>query len=212
VGRLSDDFYLICFAEQTGRARVPEAVAGLGLAGGLLAELVSGGHLLVHDGLAFPAVGVPAPADLLLREVLHVMWGQRPRPVETWLRFLAADAVTDVRARMCAAGLLARVRSRRLAVTGRQVYLPTDSNAAAWPAIRLARQLCTGRPMPVPDGVLAGLVQVTGLLRQVLWGPEHAPGFGYADQVRRLLPAGLGVVVASTEAAVGQRVLTRRGL
>lgn len=190
MGRLTDDLYLICFAEQTGRPVITDAVAGLGLAGGLLAELVLGGHLLVHDGLLYPAAGVAPPSDLALREVLHVVAGQRrPQPVETWLRFLATDAVTDVRHRMCAAGLLARVRTRRLGVTARDRYLPTDSNAAAWPAIRLANQLCADDPMPLPDAVLAGLVHATGLLKHILWGPEHATGFGYADHLRHLLPA-----------------------
>ena len=58
---LSDDLYLVCFAEQTGRAVVTEAVAGLGLAGGLLAELVLGGHVLVHEGLLSAVSGVAAP-------------------------------------------------------------------------------------------------------------------------------------------------------
>jgi hypothetical protein len=205
--------YLICFQEQTGRAVVTDAVAGLGLAGGLLGELVLGGHLLVHDGVLYPAAGVPAPTDLPLWEVLHAVAGQRqPQEVGTWLRFLAAEAVTDVRHRMCAAGLLTRVQTRRLGVAGRDRYLPTDSNAAAWPAIRLANQLCARDPVPLPDAVLAGLVQATGLLKHVLWGPEHAAGFAYADRLRPLLPPALAAVVAHTEAAVGQRVLTRRGM
>lgn len=213
MGRLTDDLYLIGFQEQTGRALVSDAVAGLGLAGGLLAELVLGGHLVVHDSLLYPTAGVAAPSDQLLWEVLRVLVGQRePQGVETWLRFLAADAVTDVRHRMCAAGLLARVRTRRLGVTHRDRYLPSDSNTAAWPAIRLARRLCAGEPVVVPDMVLAGLVQATGLLKHVLWGPEHAPGFAYADWLRHVLPEPLAVIVAHTETAVGQHVLTRRGL
>jgi len=211
VGRLTDDLYLICYAEQTGRPVATDAVAGLGLAGGLLAELVLGGHLLVHDGLLYPAAGVAPPSDLPLWEVLHTVAGQRqPQPVETWLRFLSADAVTDVRHRMCAAGLLARVRTRRLGMTAKDRYLPTDSNTAAWPAIRLASQLCAGQPVPLSDAVLAGLVHACVLLKHVLWGPEHAAGFGYADQLRHLLPTPLAVVVAHSEAAVGQHVLTRR--
>jgi hypothetical protein len=207
---LSDDLYSICFQEQTGRAVVTEAVAGLGLAGGLLAELVLGGHLLVHDGLLYPAAGVAPPNDLPLWEVLHAVAGQQqPLEVGTWLRFLAPEAVTDVRHRMRNAGLLARVRTRRLGVTGRDRYLPADSNAAAWPAIRLANQLCARDPVPLPDAVLAGLVHACGLLKHVLWGPEHAAGFGHADRLRRLLPAPVAAVVAHTEAAVGQHVLTR---
>jgi hypothetical protein len=210
---LSDDLYLVCFAEQTGRAVVTEAVAGFGLAGGLLAELVLGAHLLVHhDGLLYPVAGAPTPTDPPLREILQAVCGQRqPQDVGTWLRFLAGDAVCDVRARMGTAGLLTRVRTHRLAGGGDR-YLPTDSNAAAWPAIRLARLLCTGELLPVQDGVLAGLVHACGLLKHVLWGPEHAPGFTHADRLRHLLPPPLTTIVAHTEAAIGQHVLTRRRL
>jgi hypothetical protein len=210
VDRLSDDLYLICFAEQTGRAVVTDAVAGLGLAGGLLAELVLGGHLIVHDGLVYPAAGIGAPADVTLWEVLRAVAGQRqPRDVGTWLRFLADEAVTDVRTRMCAAGLLARVRTRRH-TGGRDRYLPTDSNAAVWPVIRLANQLCDGGPVPVTEAVLAGLVNACGLLKHVLWAPEHALGFANAARLTQQLPAPLAAIVAHTEAAVGQHVLTRR--
>ncbi len=211
VGRLTDDFYLICYAEQSGRPVATDAAAGLGLAGGLLAELVLDGHLLVHEGLLYTTAGVAPPSDQPLWEILRVVAGQRrPQPVEAWLRFLATDAATDVRHRMCAAGLLARVRTHRLGRTAKDRYLPTDSNTAAWPAIRLANQLCSGQPVPLPDAVLAGLVDACGLLKHVLWGPEHAAGFGYADQLRHLLPAPLAVIVAHTEATVGQHVLTRR--
>jgi hypothetical protein len=136
---LSDELYLICFAEQTGRAVVTDAVAGFGLAGGLLAELVLDAHLTVHDDRLYPDAGAGAPTDLPLREILQAVCGQRqPREVGTWLRFLAGDTVCDVRNRMGTTGLLTRVRTHRLAGRwGR--YLPTDPNAAAWPAIRLAR-------------------------------------------------------------------------
>lgn len=139
MGRSSDDLYLICFTEQTGRAVGTDAVAGLGLAGGLLTELVLGAHLIVHDGLAYPAPGVGAPADVTLWEVLHAVAGQRqPRDVGTWLRFLADEAVTDVRNRMCAAGLLAPVRGpppRGVGERGTCPPTPTPRSGrrSAWP-------------------------------------------------------------------------------
>jgi hypothetical protein len=213
VSRLADEFYLICFEEQTGRSRVSEAVAGLGVAAGLLGELVLGGHLIVHEGDLYPAVGVPAPGDRLQQEVLQVLAGQHlHRDVGTWLRFLATDAVADVRSRLCSAGLLQRTRIRRLGVSWQERYLPVDLNAAAWPEIHLARQLCAGEPMPLSDAVLAGIVQATGLLKHVLWDPEHAAGWGYADRLRQVLPPAPGAVVAHVEAAVGQHILTRRGM
>ena len=210
---VANDFYVICFEEQTGRSRVSDAVAALGLSGGLLAELVLGGHLVVHDAALYVAAGTTPPGDRLLGEILRVICRQQPgQPVETWLRFLAADAVCDVRHRMTSSGLLARRRPRRLLMPARDRYLPTDPNAAAWPGIRLATLLCAYGSVPLPDAVLAGLVEATGLLRHVLWGPEHAGGFAYATRLRGALPAPLAAVVAHTEAAVGQHVLTRRSM
>jgi hypothetical protein len=71
-------------------------------------------------------------------------------------------------------------------------------------------QISSREHMPLQDAVLAGLVAASGLLKHVLWDAEHAPGFARADQLRRLLPAPLAAIVAYTEAAVGQHVLTRR--
>jgi hypothetical protein len=213
VSRLTDDFYLICFEEQTGRSRISDAVAGLGLSGGLLAELILSGHLVVRDAALYAAAGIPPPADRLLGEILRVICGQQPgQPVETWLRFLAVDAVSDVRHRMTSSGVLQQVRPRRLGMLARERYRPTDSNAAAWPAIRLAQLLCAYGSVPLPDAVLVGLVEATGLLKHVLWGPEHAGGFAYTARLRGALPEPLAAVVAHTEAAVGQHVLTRRGM
>ena len=45
TGRLADDLYLVAHHELTGRPHLQPRAAGLGLAGGLLAELMLSGSL-----------------------------------------------------------------------------------------------------------------------------------------------------------------------
>jgi hypothetical protein len=207
---LADSLYLICFDEHTGQPVVAPRVASLGLAGGLLSELILGGHLVVRNDLLY-AYADACVADRLLSQVWHTLARQhRAWDVGTWLQFLATEAIADVRHRMCSSNLLRPVQTGRF--PRRRKYLPVDPNAAAWPAIRLANQLCSRDPLSLPEGVLVGLILAVGLLRRVLWDTEHAPGFAYANQRRRALPPSLAAVVRHTEAAVGQHTLTPRGL
>ena len=113
VARLSDGLHLICFAEQTGRTVATGAVAGLGLAGGLLAELVLGGYAFLDNGLLYPAAGSVAPEDRPVWEVLQAVCGQRqpqavrrrPGPIPTdrlQRRGVAGNPVGQPAARRCA--------------------------------------------------------------------------------------------------------------
>jgi Golgi phosphoprotein 3 (GPP34) len=213
VSRLADDFYLIAHHERSGRLLVAERSAGLGMAAGLLAELVLSDHLRVHEGGLFPGGAMFAPTDALLREVLALVGtpGQ-DRDVAGWLRFLAADAGLDVRYRLVLDKILTRVTARTVVGRRQARYLPSDPNTAAWPAIRLAKHLSGDLEMTLADLTLTGLVQVTGLLRLVLWlKPDHTPGWARADRIRAELPPDLAELVAHTEAAVGDGVLTRHG-
>jgi hypothetical protein len=77
--------------------------------------------------------------------------------------------------------------------------------------MRLARMLSAGELLSEQDAVLTGLVQAMGLLKTVLWFPDdHAPGWQQADRVRAQLPEPVAVLVAHTEAAVADAVLTHR--
>jgi Golgi phosphoprotein 3 (GPP34) len=211
VSRLADDFYLIAHDERSGRLLAAERSAGLGMAAGLLAELVLSDHLRVRGGGLFPGLARYPPADGLLRGVLALVEtpGQ-DRDAGTWLRFLARDAAADLRYRLVLDGIVTTVRVRNLVGRRHDRYVPVNPNTAAWPAIRLAKHLAGGLEMTMADMVLTSLVQVTGLLGLVLWlKPDHAPGWERADRVRGELPPGLAELVAYVEAAVGDGVLTR---
>ncbi|HEY6798456.1 MAG TPA: SAM-dependent methyltransferase [Kineosporiaceae bacterium] len=153
----------------------------------------------------------PGAGDGLLREVVRLVQDPRQdRDLGIWLAFLAMDAVDDVRRRLIGSGMLAPVTIRRIGPR-RVQYLPTDPNAFAWPAVRVAGRLVRREPLGAADAVLVGLLQATGLLGRVLWHPDdHASGWAYAQSVRLALPSALAQVVATVEAAVGEAVLTSR--
>lgn len=207
--RVADEIYLLCHDDRTGNATVAPRVMGAGLAAGLVGELLLSGNLRLHGGGLYPAAEAVAPEDRLAREVLEVVGdGRHDRQLAGWLRFLAVEAVMDVRRRLITDGVLVRVRSRRL-LGVRWSYPPAQSNAAAWPGIRLARILTEGEPLPVSDQVLAGLVDAMGLLERVLWdGDTHAPGRRAAARVRDALPGDVAVLVAQTATVVADVVLT----
>jgi Golgi phosphoprotein 3 (GPP34) len=190
---------------------VSDRAAGLGLAAGMLAELVITGHVDVQAGYLVPGVASEPPPGRMLTELLASLDLRRhDGDVGTWLRFLAVEAVEDVRHRLISDGAVARVAARGL-VRRRVAHVPVDANQAAWPAIRLAKHLTHGLPLSLADMVLTGLVEAVGLLDTVLWlKPDHEPGWDRAAQVRRELPTALGDLVAHVDAAVGQGVLTGR--
>jgi hypothetical protein len=203
--------FLIAHDERSGRCRVSVRAVGLGLAAGVLAELVLTGHAGVCQGRLVPGPAPLPPEDGMLAEVRGLVDLRRHDGVlAEWLRFLAVEAADDVRHRLVADGVLTAVSARRV-VRRRVVQVPADPNQAVWPAIRLAKHLSAGLSLSLADRVLTGLVMAVGLLDHVLWcRPDHEPGWDRARQVRQELPAGLWELVAHADAAVGQGVLTGR--
>jgi hypothetical protein len=202
---IADEFFLIAHNDSRGRAKLHPTATGLGLAAGLLGELVLYGHVTVSSGLV-TVVDRRPPADALAHTVLDQLVGEsQHQAVRTWLSFLAQTATTSVGERLARAGVLRRQESRRLLRTTVS-YLPVDLNAVAWPATRLRALLERPEPPSVPDAVLLGLVAAAGLTREVMWsaGPRAHHRLGVLIPA---LPAPLKELVAHTEAAVGAAVL-----
>lgn len=203
---VADEFFLVAHNDIRGKAKLHPAATGLGLAGGLLGELVLHGHVMVVDG-DISVVDRRPPADALAHTVLDQLVGEaQHRSVRTWLSFLAQSATTSVGERLSRAGVLRRRESRRLLRTT-VGYVPVDPNAAAWPTTRLRVLLERADPPPtLADAVLLGLINAAGLDREVLWstGPRAQHRF---TNLIAALPAPLKELVAHTEAAVGAAVL-----
>jgi hypothetical protein len=207
---LADELFCVAHDDRTGRARLHPRVLGLGLAAGLLGELVLFERIDIRDG-GLNVVRRDPPPGAAAHATLALLLAQpQHRDVRTWLAFLAETSVESVVGRLVLAGLWRREERRRLGRT-RISFEPVDANAVVWRAIRLARVLTSGQPMSVPDAVLAGLIAVTGLTEVVLWQPEvrEAGRARIAAEVGGL-PGSLYHLLAFIEAAIGDAVLTPR--
>jgi hypothetical protein len=211
---LADQFFLIAHEDRTGRSRLHPRATGLGLAAGLVGELI----LQRRVGVAHGELGVvnrEAPGDVLAHNVLDLLIAQpQHRELRTWLNFLAQDAAVQVGERLLRAGVVEPVIRRRLLGQQTMTYMPRNSNqrnAAAWASVRLANALVYRRAMDLADRVLAGIVYATGLTRHVLWDVEaHRPGMTYLYSVVESLPPDLHELVVHTEACVGSVLVAGR--
>ena len=203
TGRVADDLYLIAHDEVSGKPLVSSRAAGLGLAGGLLAELVLAGAVgVAGDWLV--VTGRPPRGEALAGAVLGVVAGERAGlPVSDWLAYLGRTAVRDVAGRLAGAGYLAAVRGWR----GPR-WVPTDPDCAFASLARLRSALSPSGP--VSAGVVtAGLADACGLgPRMASYLPQgHYRGLGPAVD---LLDPGLRALVAHVRAAVDSAVLCHR--
>lgn len=203
--RIADEFFLIAHNDSRGRPRLNPTATGLGLAAGLLGELILSGRITVVQGRVSVLDRRP-PGDALAGAVLSQLVGEsRHRAVRTWLGFLARTAADAVGERLSRSGVIRRHEKRGLLRTTVS-YVATDLNALAWPATRLLALLDRPQPPTAPDALLFGLVSATGLTREVLWNadPRAQHRFGV---LLPALPQPLRELVGHTEAAVGAAVL-----
>lgn len=206
TGRLADDLYLLAHHDVTGRPFLQPRALRLGLAGGLLAELIFDGAIWLRAGMT-GASGADRIEDDLLRRVLVVMLAERDLlPVRDWLAYLATGASDEVAARLAAAGYLARQRSWR---PGGVRWVPVDADAAFAPLARVRAALDPARSSTVPDVVLTGLAAACGLGPRVLpFGPPGARR--WLDEALGVLRPDLRELIAQVQLAVDSAVLAHR--
>jgi hypothetical protein len=205
TGRLADDLYLLAHHERTGRPVLSPRAAGLGLAGGLLGELVLVGAIRIRRGEVVTTAGLAE--DALTAAVLSQVAGEvAARPVGEWLAFLSRTAPGGVAGRLEAAGYLAAVPARPWRA-GRLV--PVSADCAFAPITRVKAALDEAHPADAQIVALAGLAAACGLgARLAGWLP---PGSRLRmDQAAGRLDAGLREVITQTHAAVGAALLAHR--
>ncbi|MEU8385793.1 GPP34 family phosphoprotein [Streptosporangium sp. NPDC048865] len=200
---MADDLFFVMHDNATGRMRLHARLTGLGLAAAVLGELMLAGRITVGSEagrVRLVVLDAPPPQDALTRTALEHIVAEPAHRFRTWLQFLARTAHTDVAARMTAEGLLrpGRRPSRR--------WTPVDVNIAGWPGGRVNLAIQRREPLNVQDRVLLGLLVATGGNRLVLW--EQNPA--YLSDTIAALPGPLQELIAQTEAAVGDAVITRR--
>jgi hypothetical protein len=206
---LADELFLIGHDEQTGRAHLRGRVTGLGLAGALLAELVLFGRMTV-DGDRLYVLDDAPPPDAVMHLLLEELRAEPYAPVvRDWLVYLGgAQAYELVVQRLRRGGHVEQVEARRR-LRPETKYLPTDENAAAWPAAALWSALARREALDHPQATLAGLVVATGLHRHLRWD-DAIPTELVRRHLVRPLPAPLRGLVEHVDAAVGDAVLTAR--
>ena len=206
TGRLADDLYLLAHHELTGKPHLQPRAAGLGMAGGLLAELMLVGSIRCWRGLVIPAGGGPPGDDLAHRTLGLVVGEPRHRPPRDWLLYLARTAARDIAARLACAGYLRQVRGRRFAPGAR--WVPVDPDSAFAPLIRVKAALRSPGLDPAHT-TLAALATASGLSHQLT---RYLP----AEADRRLgeaagwLDPSLRELIGQTQAAVDGALLAHR--
>jgi Golgi phosphoprotein 3 (GPP34) len=205
TGLVADDLWLLAHHEVTGRPYLHARQLGLGLAGGLLAELMTGPRQAIQirrDGLL--EIGPQVwPRTVNAHPLLRQMAAEpQLLPVRDWLLFLSRTAAGQVGERLEQAGYVIRSRRR---LPGRPARLvPADRD---WAFAPMTRATASVRRPSGPHGiVLAGLAVACGLAYRLdlyLTGAEPAVGSAVAS-----LPGDMRQLIAQTRTAVSVAVLS----
>jgi hypothetical protein len=206
TGLVADDLYLMAHHEVSGKPLIHPRALGIGLAGGLLAELMLTDSISLRPGGTVGPGRIPL-ADGLARQVLGLLAGEsEPRPVREWLLFIGRSAAVDVAGRLGQSGYLARSSGRLGWRAGR--WVPVDPDWAFSPLIRVRSALDPARPSSKHGAVLAGLAAGCGLGFRL--ADCVLPAGRSVDEAVRQLDPGLQELVAQTGAAVASALLAHR--
>ena len=211
TGLVADDLWLMAHHEVTGRPFLPPRALGIGLAGGLLAELmleqciglrpggmVAAGSTLRRDEL---------PRDGLALRALGQIAGEQQLPVRDWLLFLARTAPKDIAGRLAAAGYL--VRSGGWFPARAPRWVPVDPDWAHMPLVRARGAVEGSGSWTVYGVVLAGMAAAGGLGFRLAQHCQPPPGRGVDHAISQLGP-GLQELAVQVQAASGASVLAHR--
>jgi hypothetical protein len=209
TGRLADDLYLVAHHEQTGKPHLQPRALGLGLAGGLLAELMLSRSIRLWRGVVMAADTSP-PRDDLARSVLGQVAGEREHlPPRDWLLYLARTAAVDVAGRLEQAGYLTLTRAAAWRFRGTQRWVPVDADSAFAPLVRVKSALSGSGPLAAQNAALGSLAAACGLGHQMaLYLPPDAPR--RLEQAARQLDPALRELITATQAAVDSALLSHR--
>jgi hypothetical protein len=207
---LADDLFLAAHDTVKGKCLLSPATFGLGLAAGLLGELILWRRMDLKDGLLTVVDDRPTTDAATTAVLEQLVKEPEHRQIRDWIAFLATGVATDLVARRLArTGLVHRQEKRGLLGT-KVAFVPVDSLTAGWPGSRVRTLVGRGDLLDIPDLVLAGLMLATGLDQHVLLTLDARERGHLFDQLRRRLPAMLQELVAHAEAAVGDAVMARR--
>lgn len=198
---LADELFLMSHDLQTGKALAGEPALGTGLAAGLLAELIVGGALSVHEGLVGLGPYGP-PADQLSQLLWEETRGRVSAglTVSDWLANRIGDAHDLVAERLVRAGDLRRETVRRLGRTSVRL-LPLRPADAFIRSQRVPSYLRNRVEVTEADVVVARLAQLVAPHGLEL----DDVGRDYLQQLLPALQGPLREVLAAVESRHGRR-------
>jgi hypothetical protein len=215
---LADNLWLIGHAEQTGRRHVSELAMGLGLAGSLLGELVLHGQLGVSADRTLYITNTHEPPDALVRNILARIHTEQTRPatenvtqIRDWLRFISDTAEVAVARRLLNIDMVEQFEQRKPPTFMKRetMYRVVDINDALTPMVPIKARLNERQPLRVHDTAFAGFAIATGL-DWVLLEDTTDPDRLFLKNMLERLPAALRSLIAETQSAVGDAVLSHR--
>jgi Golgi phosphoprotein 3 GPP34 len=164
---IADDFYLMALDERSGRPRLHSRAMGLGLAAGLLCELIRDDHLTVKADRLEALAAASAPVDPIHVRMLDHVHAEPVHDLSTWLSFFAQSAVDAVADRLVGHGILTVEMARGL-LRSKPVYVPVDMVQVSWRSLRIEQVIARGDAPEWPDRALVGLLCATGLIEPLL--------------------------------------------
>jgi hypothetical protein len=191
-----------------GGLRRPRRVVGLGLAAGLLSELVLSEKITVWKSRVVVCNRAP-PADPIAQRLYDEILMDREHGLRDWMDAAAVYALEWVAARLLHAGLVRPSRSRARLGRRVMVYPPVRVLSAAAPTAQIALALERREPLSAEEVVVVGLARAMGLADQVISGLVGGTEVHYLRLEAQLDPM-LREVIGTAAVAVTDAVLTYR--
>jgi hypothetical protein len=210
TGRVADDLYLIAHHESSGRPYLSPRCAGIGVAGGLLAELMAAEKpvITLDGGRVAPLYrGYARPDEPVTGHVLGLIMAESPpRPAGDWLLFLARTAAANVAGRLERCGYLTRPESR---IPGRvKRPVPGEQEWATCALLRAHAALSASRPLTPYLAVLAGLATACGL--GFRFSNLTMPPLRSVEEATWILPPVLRELIVCVQVSADSTVLSAR--
>lgn len=214
---LADNVWLIGHDEDTGKPHIAERAMGMTLAGCLLGELVLHNAVAVSRRGDIVVTRTEPPSEALAAQIFDEIATEQGRPrgdrvtaVRDWLTYLGESANRSVIGRLMGNGLVERVETRQLLGLRRTVtHRVTDVNLGVRPAVHISSRLINRHPLRVDEVAFAGFALVAGLEKRLLLEVTDQQK-AYVRRLMETLPESLRSLLAETESAIGDAVLSHR--
>jgi len=143
IGRqfsVADDLFLCALDARTGKHAIVHGKLALGLAAGLISELLLAGTAGMRGDRLVLVGG--APPDALTHAIVDLIRLEPHHSFKKWLSYIAQDGVVEkVAQRLIRARIITRFEDRHLIRATTVRYPPLGDDTAAWRPVRMARAL-----------------------------------------------------------------------